>query len=208
MHVNWCFKGIAESTSFDDAMAEHVVSQSGILSNWMLAHGGHALQHVHNASQAALSASALDDHVNNYAAVAATTPYISLGAGCVEYQGRGRPALVVPALATALGFATRRGRTSGYIFRAWVVTSPKPAADIPGLAEDVRDLKLFAGFHRYHYQGEVTAKLYVPRRQVQWVMKVDNLGDPVNAGWSGGGCVLDNAEFVAPDAVSNVMGAL
>lgn len=208
MQVNWCYKGIAESASFDDTMAANVVTQTGLLSSWMLVHGGHALQNVHAASQNALSQSALDQHVNNYAAVASTTPYISLGAGCVEYQGRGKPALVVPALSTALGFATRRGRTPGYLFRLWVVTTPKPAADIPGLAEDVRDLKLFAGFHKYHYQGEVTAKLYVPRRQIEWVMKVDNLGDPTNASWLGGGRVIGNADFVAPDAVSNVIGAL
>lgn len=208
MLINWCFKGIAESATFDDAMAERVVSDTGIMSNWIVAHGGTVMAVVQGASQNALSSTALDDHVNAYKKVAATTPYISLGAGCVEYQGKGKPPLVLPALATAVNFATRGGTTPGFIFRLWVVTAPKPAADIPGVAEDVRDLKLFSGFHRYHYQGEVTAKLYVPRRQIAWVMKVDAEGDPVDAGWSGGDSVLANAAFVAPDAVSNVIGSL
>ncbi len=208
MLINWCFKGIAESTGFNDAMAERAINDTGLLSNFMLANHATTLGGVHAASQAALSAIALDNHVNNYDAVKATTPYISLGAGAVEYQGRGKPALVLPALGTALRFATRRGKSAGFIFRLWVVTTPKPAADIPGLAEDVRDLKLFAGFHKFHYQGEVTAKLYVPKRQVAWVMKVDKLGDPLDASWSGGESVLVNHDFVEPHAVSNVIGAL
>lgn len=208
MQINWCFKGISKSPTFDDAMAANVITDTGLLSAWMLANGGSALSAVHSSSQHALSETALDNHVNAYSAVAATTPYISLAAGCVEYQGRGRPAIVLPALATALNFATHRGRTPGYVFRLWVVTSPKPAADIPGLAEDVRDLNLFSSFHPYHYQGEVTAKLYVPRRQIAWVMKVDALGDPDDGTWAGGGSVFANPDFVAPDAVSNVIGAL
>lgn len=206
--INWCFKGIAQSAAFDDAMAERVVADTGLMSNWILANGGTTLAIAQGASQDALSAAALDDHVNAYRKVSASTPYISLGAGCVEYQGRKSPTVTLPALATAVNFATRGGKTPGYIFRLWVVTTPKPAADIPGLAEDVRDLKLFAGFSRYHYQGEVTAKLYVPRRQVAWAMKVDAQGNPVNATWTGGDVVIANADFVAPHAVSNVIGAL
>ncbi|MFD1765269.1 hypothetical protein ACFSAG_00235 [Sphingorhabdus buctiana] len=208
LFINWCYKGIAESASFDDAMAERVIADTGLLSNWVVANGAAVLASAQGASQNALSAAALDDHVNDYKKVAATTPYISLGAGCVEYQGRKMPAMVVPALATALNFATRGGRTPGYIFRLWVVTTPKPAADIPGLAEDVRDLRLFSGFHKYHYQGEVTAKLYVPRRQVAWVMKVDARGDPLDASWTGGDSVIANTDFIAPHAVSNVIGSL
>lgn len=208
MQVNWCFKGIAESASFDDLMAERVITQNGLLSSWMLAHGSAALGATHAASQQALSETALDLHVNSYSSVATTTPYISLAAGCVEYRGSGKPAVVLPALATATRFATRRGKTSGFIFRLWVVTSPKPAAEVPGLAEDVRDLNLFSKFHRYHQQGEVTAKLYVPHRQVAWVMKVDALGNPVDASWHGGGNMYVNPDFVQPDAVSNVIGAL
>lgn len=208
MLINWCFKGIAESAIVDDTMAERIVTDTGLLSNWIIANGGTILANAQGASQNALSATALDDHVNDYNKVKATTPYISLGAGCVEYQGRKTPARAVPALATALNFATRGGKTPGYIFRLWVVTTPKPAADIPGLAEDVRDLKLFSGFHKYHHQGEVTAKLYVPRRQIAWVMKVDAQGTPMDASWTGGDSVIANTDFVAPHAVSNVVGSL
>ena len=54
----------------------------------------------------------------------------------------------------------------------------------------------------------MTAKLYVPRRQIAWVMKVDAQGDPVDAAWSGGDSVFANAAFVAPNAISNVIGSL
>lgn len=111
----------------------------------MLANHATMLAGVHAASQAALSVIVLDDHVNDYDAVKPSTLYISLGAGAVEYQGRGKPALVLPALGTALRFATRRGKSAGFIFRLWVVTTPKPAADIPGLAEEAHHGSTKAG---------------------------------------------------------------
>ena len=43
MQVNWCYKGISESATFSDAEADAVLSPTGILSVWMLANGGIAL---------------------------------------------------------------------------------------------------------------------------------------------------------------------
>ncbi|MFH7813275.1 MULTISPECIES: hypothetical protein [Acetobacter] len=207
MLVNWCFKGITESPTFDDTTAEGVLTDTGLLSQWIIHNRGNPLAGTQVAQQNALSASALDDHVNAYRKVSATTPYISLGAGCVEYNGRKKPALTFPAIGTALKFATKGGKSPGFVFRLWVVTTPKPAPDIPGLAEDVRDLKLFPTFHRFHYQGEVTAKLYVPRRQIAWVMKFDAKGNAINAAWKGSNNYFINTDFVEPDAISNVIGA-
>lgn len=34
MRINWCFKGIEEIGSFDDAMAERVLTETGLLSEW------------------------------------------------------------------------------------------------------------------------------------------------------------------------------
>jgi hypothetical protein len=206
--INWCYKGIAESADFDDAMAERVVMETGLMSKWITAHSGLSLASVQGPQQTALSAFALDDHVNDYYAVKDFTPYISLGAGCMEYQGPGVPPVPFPALATAAEFATTWGTTSGYVFSLWVVTSPQEASDLPGLAEEVRNLRLFSHFHYYHHEGEIAAKLYVPRRQVECVFKVDALGNPIAASWTGGGSVLDNPEFVGPNAISNVIAAL
>jgi hypothetical protein len=206
--INWCVKGIAEGTHFDDVMAERVLSETGLLSNWVVANGSNPLAITQGAAQNALSALALDDHVHDYGTVGPTTPYISLGAGCVEYQGPGMPPVTYPAVATATEFATTWGSTPGFIFSLWVITAPKPAADVPGLAEELRDLKRFPSFYEYHREGEIAAKLYVPRRQVEWVMKLDPLGNPIAASWSGGGSILENPDFVTPDAVSNVIGLL
>ncbi len=183
-----------------------VLSDTGILSNWMLANAAKPSQQANVDSQNALTASALDDHVNNYRKVQQDTPYISLSSGCNEYQGSARPPLRRPALRTAINFATRGGKQSGYVFRCWVTTALQPAIQLPGLAEEVRDLNLFAGFFAYHRQGEITAKLVVPRRQVQWVIKFDPNRKPANATWTAAGQpYLRNSDFIAPDRVSNII---
>jgi len=206
MQINWCLKGIAESSYFGDAEAAAVLSSTGIQSSWMWTNAAMPCDQANVNAQAALSASALDDHVNNYAKVARNTPYISLSSGCIEYAGSTRPPLTHSAMRTALRFATKGGKQSGYLFRCWVMTGVKPAPELPGFAEEIRDLNVYAGFYPYHRQGEVTAKLVVPRRQIQWVMKFDQNLQPVVASWtSPGNHYLSNSGFVDPDRVSNVV---
>jgi hypothetical protein len=206
MQINWCFKGIAESSSFGDTQAADVLSSTGILSSWMFANAPQPSHQANIDAQSALNASALDDHVNNYAAVVRSTPYISLSSGCIEYAGSSRPPLVHPALRTALRFATKGGTLSGYVFKCWVITGLKPAPELPGFAEEIRDLNIFASFYTYHREGEVTAKLVVPRRQVQWAMKFDRHLQPVAASWtSPRNHYLGNSDFVDPELVSNVI---
>jgi len=204
MQINWCLKGIAETASFDDIAAAAVLTSTGILSKWMLASTGTPTQ-ANIDGQTALTASALDDHVNNYRKVQHNTPYISLSSGCVEYAGSALPPIRYKALRTALNFATNGGKQSGYVFRCWVVTGLKPAPELPGLAEEVRDLNIFADFYAYHRQGEITAKLVVPRRQVERVVKFDRNLNHQNAIWPGGGSLLFNHGFMAPHRVSNVI---
>ena len=211
MQINWCFKGIQENGAFGDAEASAVLSATGILSTWMLANQALPLAQANIDSQNALNASALDDHVNWYSSVAAHTPYISLSAGCMEYVGDSSAPIKYTALRTALDFATDGGTTSGYVFRCWVITCLKHAAELPGLAEEIRDLNLFANFYTYHIEGEVTAKLVVPRRQVQWVLKVGPNLRPIAASWANarpGMRALRNPDFVWPDRVSNVIEAI
>ncbi len=211
MQVNWCYKGISESATFSDAEADAVLSHTGILSVWMLANGGIALNVANVESQNVLNANALDNHVNMYGLVSTITPYISLSAGCVEYAGRYSIPIRYAALRTALDFATDGGRTSGYVFSCWVITGLKPVPELPGFAEETRDLNLYANLYQYHYEGEVTAKLIVPRRQVQWVLKVGPNLQPVRASWTPGGVPIrahSNRDFVFPDRVSNVIEAI
>ena len=88
-----------------------------------------------------------------------------------------------------------------------MITELQPAAELPGLAEEVRDINLFGGFFAYHKQGEVTGKLVVPRRQVQWVVKYGPDRRTLNTSWPSGPAVhLHNPDFISPDRVSNVIG--
>jgi hypothetical protein len=81
-----------------------------------------------------------------------------------------------------------------------------PAFSSRNGAEEIRDLNLFADFYKYHRQGEVTAKLVVPRRQVKWVIKYGPDLKPAPAAWSRGSkYYLRNFDFIDPWRVSNVI---
>lgn len=43
-----------------------------------------------------------------------------------------------------------------------MLVTPKPAPELPGFAEEVRELNLFRQFCVYHHEGEIAAKLFVP----------------------------------------------
>jgi len=160
-------------------------------------------------SQSRLSESALDDHVNDYDSVRSATPYISLSAGCVEYIGYTSRPLVHPAFKTALDFATDGGNSEGYVFRCWVITGLKPAPELPGVAEEIRDLNIFSGCYPFHTEGEIAAKLLVPRKQIHWVKKFGpDLRPMAMSGASHSGSTIYNSEFVVPSRLSNVLREL
>jgi hypothetical protein len=209
MQINWCLKGIAEVAGFGDAEAQAVLSTRGLLSKWMIANAGQRNDRANIDAQNVLTASALNDHVNNYAKVQRDTPFISLSSGCREYRGATLPPLNRPALRTAIDFATRGGKQAGYVFRCWVTTALQPVIALPGLAEEVRDLNLFAALFRYHHQGEIAAKLIGPRRQVQWVIKIGSDRRPANSTWSAAGDpYLRNNDFIGQETVSNIIAEL
>ncbi|RYD85004.1 MAG: hypothetical protein EOP61_39380, partial [Sphingomonadales bacterium] len=144
MQIQWCLKGIAQSPGsggrppFGDAEALALLS-TGLLSS-AVHHDSHsmlipAISDAHRQ----LGDVALDDHVNNFASVEHNTPYISLSAGVVLPAPIGGVS-VLPAWQTAAAFATRYGKSPGYIFRCWTVVSPKGVAEIAGVADAVRDL--------------------------------------------------------------------
>lgn len=208
MQINWCLKGIRSGAGFGDAEALSVLSTVGIQSNWMRANAGMTVAQANIASQSVLNLVALDNHVNDYGAVGGSTPYISLSAGCREFVGASIPTRTYPAYRTALEFATYWGTTIGYIYRCWVVTAPQVAADLPGIADEVRDLNLFADFYQYHFEGEVAAKLVVPVRQIQWVQKVGANLQPMNWLDGHGPRARKNPNFRQPRTVSNLIPEL
>lgn len=208
MKIHWCYKGVSAQSGFGDGEAEAVLTRTGIPSNWLLAHNALPSWEANIAAQDALSPDALDDHVNAYSLVADATPYISLSAGCYEYQSPYTGPSRMLGLRTALTFATRGGAASGYIFRCWVVTAPQPAPEVLGLADEIRDINLFADFYQYHHEGEVTAKIIVPRRHIEIVTKVAADGSLLGANWTGGGSTFVNPDFVQPATISNLLEAI
>jgi hypothetical protein len=80
----------------------------------------------------------------------------------------------------------------------WVLVSPKPAPELPGFAEEVRELNLFQQFCVFHNEGEVAAKLYVPARQIHSFEKFDHQLNRI-------GAPQLNPDFVKPERVSNVL---
>ncbi len=82
MIIQWCLKGISERPSFGDTEAEALLGM-GIKSNWLFNNPTMPIEQAIPAVQNLLGLSALLTHVNNYAAVRTTSPYISLSAGVV-----------------------------------------------------------------------------------------------------------------------------
>jgi hypothetical protein len=201
MLVQWCLKGVPWSTGFGDAEALRVLSHEGLTSNWVRANGGRSFMTGLVDGHAALSDAALAQHVNAYATVAATTPYVSLSAGVVERNPTTRTPIRHRAWTTALDFATGGGTGDGYVFECWVQLPGNPAPELPGFGEEVRNLNLHGRFARWHHQGEIAAKLVVPPRQIRRVLKftisLKQLSFAAGA---------FNPQFVPPERVSNIRG--
>jgi hypothetical protein len=147
--------------------------------------------------QGLLSETALITHVNNYAAVTTTSPYISLSAGAVL---RDTPigTRVFPAWESGVDFATGRGTVEGYIYRVWTLVAPKPAPKLMNVSDEIRNLNLFRGAWQYQHQGEITAKLVIPSSQIESVVKVGTDGKLT-------GLRVANPRFVRPQSISNLL---
>lgn len=197
MMIQWCLKGIPEQPGFSDPEACAAVDREGLASTWLRQQPG-ALPQLPTQTQAALSQRALDLHVNGLAP-GHPSPYLSLSAGSTEVDPLTRTPVRHAAWITALSFATQCGQAPGYVFRLWTLVSPKPAAELPGFAEEVRDLNLFFHFAPWHTEGEVAAKLYVPARQIQWVWKFD-----AQLNWIS--LHRNPVIFVPPERVSTIVG--
>jgi hypothetical protein len=198
MIVQWCLKGVASSKSFGDAQALLALSRDGLTANWVRANATLSFDQALRDAHAVLSDAALTAHVNAYATVSAKTPYLSLSAGVIERDPTTRIAIIHHAWRTALDFATRGGSQEGFVFECWVQLPTKPAPELPGFGEEVRDLNLHRRFAWWHDQGEIAAKLVVPPRQIRRVMKfTPSLKRiPLPGSW--------NQQFVPPERISNI----
>jgi len=212
MLLQWCLKGIAASKEFDDQAAADALNGGGLASAWLRGNAKSNLLQGIAGSHVILSQATLDAHVNNFGVAQAKTPYISLSAGCVTSDPVTGKTTVHSALDTAIGFATGAvwGKAhKGYVFSLWVLVTPKPAPELPGFGEEVRDLNQFHQFGLYHHEGEVAAKLIVPHRQIEYVEKYDESGASQPVNWSAFGLTQTsnrgaNREFVSPERVNNL----
>jgi hypothetical protein len=197
MLIQWCLKGIPEVAGvFTDSEALSALSDAGLTSSWVRA-VGQPMKYLPAGSHAVLSEAALDAHVNGFGGVAGSTPYLSLTAGCVELDPATLTTTTYEARLTAFDFATNGGTTDGYVFKLWVLVSPKPAPELPGFGEEVRELNIYSQCTTFHYEGEIAAKLFVPARQIQ---KFEKYSKDLNL-------LKDeaNPNFVPPERVSNVL---
>jgi hypothetical protein len=203
--VQWCAKGVngdVTTGGIDDAAVQAIVGSLGLRCNrWR------ALPPPEWTDMTSgLTSSDLDRHVHAYGAVQATTPFLSLSAGCVDrdvYRSRN---ISFPAHMVAVDFATDGGTRNGYVFYCWVLVGLRPAVGVQALAEERRELSTYGlyGFSAWHREGEVTAKVYVPANQVERCEKytANPGGMPHYLG------TWHNPQFLPPDAVLNIREAI
>jgi hypothetical protein len=196
MHIEWCLKGIRSRSEFTDKDA-FVLLDTGIPSIWLLRNSSTPVRAAIPVVQSLLSESALVTHVNNYAAVAGVSPYISLSAGVVIPDTK-LGTRVISAWETAVGFATGFGKVDGYVYRLWTIVSPQPAPEVLQLSDEIRNLNLFRSTYKYQQQGEVMGKLVIPPAQILFVTKIDRLGKVV-------GIRKENSKFIKPESVCNLL---
>jgi hypothetical protein len=200
MLIQWCLKGVAESSAFTHSQAKAAVTSDGLTSTWLRNPTRAGIPTLPQDSHFSLSQAVLDAHVNAFSSAAGNTPYLSLSAGCVELDPSKATTIVYPALETALDFATKSGTCAGFVFSLWVLVSPKPAPELPGFAEEVRELNLFKQFGIFHHEGEIAAKLFVPARQIELFKKYDKDLTEIDS--------FLNPTFVPPERISNVLELL
>jgi hypothetical protein len=196
MLIQWCLKGIRGRVSFGDTEAADLVD-AGIQSNWLFNNGTMPIVQAIRTVQGLLNEPALITHINNYAAVTTTSPYISLSAGVV-LPNTSIGTRVFPAWKSAVDFATERGSVAGYIYRVWTIVAPKPAPELMNVSDEIRNLNLFRAAWRYQRQGEITAKLVIPSSQIESVVKVGADGKLT-------GFRVDNPRFVGPESICNLL---
>lgn len=202
MYVQWCVKGIAGSAlgGIDDTQARDVIDGKwGIFCNWWRKQNIISPPEVRDK----LTSANLDLHINNYATIAANTPFISLAAGCIERDVFYRTNRIHPAIRTALSFATDWGNGSGYLYFLWVIVGLTGAVPVQQVAEEVRNLNVYRSWSPYQLEGEVTAKVHIPSLQIQRV----ECWEPVARGRLRQRWVHPNPAFESPDLISNIRRA-
>jgi hypothetical protein len=213
MYFQRFLKGIPDLSAAD---AAGILTDSGILSNWWLAAGPPSGADI----QRRLTWRNLDWHLNHYmvpdpleggVAFRDRTPFVSTTAGTVGRDDDASANVTYPAFDTALWFATREYKTSGYVFHGYVYALGKRSIALEAFSEEVRDLHVYTGYLPYQHEGEVTAKLRIPATCLERAELFDGptayrqlaAGDPVVPA-----DVLYNPRFARPEAYVNLRDTL
>lgn len=204
MIVQWAMKGMSLD---NDDQALEILWPRGLVSNWGRAVGGVPIDEISKR----LTPTSIRTHVDGFSTIDPLTnkkfyeetPYISLSSGTVERDAVAQANHIYTARRTALQFGSRFGASdTAYVFVCWVLVAPRKAAEIYGVAEEVRNLAVYSSYSEFADQGEIAAKIHIPANQIARCQKWTRAGDgePFELEWA----AENGNRFIAPQRLSNV----
>lgn len=189
MIIQWCCKGLAKLDKQD--IERMLTDPTGLLCRNWLSFWQQRKSFPLAPAMRRLTEEDLDRHVNNFTGLVPgssrkfceVTPFISLSAGCVDRNVTAKTNITHRALRTALEFATTdysnptKPACAGWVVYCYVVVGANPAVRNPTVAEEIRELNHARAYSGWYWQGEVTAKLYVPSAQIQQAERYEPTSD-------------------------------
>jgi hypothetical protein len=169
----------------------------GIPSNWLRSVKNYRFDPAELVAE--LTDHQLDRHVHDYARFGQQSPFISLGAGCVERDVLLSANYMYSAKDTALDFATNAFDHPGVLFYGWVIVALNPTVEVAAVAESIRDLNVYHRWSPYQLEGEITAKVQVPANQIdriEWWDPDNDTAAPTD--------VYDNPDYTSPARITNL----
>jgi hypothetical protein len=208
MIIQKALKGISGITRTQ----AQAILDAGILCNWWRTIGTLPAAQI----PLMLTKRNLDWHQNKYAksdptnrnqAFSVNTPFISVTAGTVHYDKFTKNIDLTPAWKTALKFATKSGRTDGWIFYCYVFILGQKTIEHQSFSEEVRELNIYNIPSPYHYQGEITAKIIIPPAQISRCdfFTAKEATEALDAGvMPKASLTIYNNLYQIPEAISNI----
>ncbi|MFC5063532.1 hypothetical protein ACFPBZ_15025 [Actinomycetospora atypica] len=206
--VQWAMKGMSLR---DEDQAREILWPRGLVCNWGRAARGIPVDKISER----LTPESIRTHVDGFSTIDPLTkkkffeesPYISLSSGTVERDSVNRANHIYTARRTAMQFGSRFGESdTAYIFTCWVLVAPRMAAEIYGVAEEVRNLTVYPSYSDFADQGEIAAKLHIPANQIErcekWVRKAPR--EAYEPAW----VVKNEGRFIPPERLSSVRDLL
>ena len=217
MYFQKALKGI---NGIDQATAQHIVD-NGLMSNWwrkartikvadqkQLLNYANADLHLNHYNEPIPAGHLLSPYGGSYGSV---SPFISTTAGAIQRdKDKGTNIFFDPFL-TALRFATKQYRSTGYIFYCYLLTMGKAVIEMEQFSEEIRELHIYRDYLPYHSQGEIMAKIIIPSVQIEMAveyngpaaeaaLKAKTIPVPTNR--------IINTTYLPPEKYSNIREVL